>query len=92
MKTVVALCLAGAAALTFSSCTCPACMGSGVQVASEAGIDPWTGKKYGRNATITCVRCKGKGTNIGDIMDGIRTVNEVAGTVNNINHTVRAID
>ncbi len=95
MKKIAAIVLSSVAALTFASCTCPACGGSGLQVITDSGYVPYTtgnAKTYAHNKTITCVRCKGTGTGTGEFMGYVRATNEVLGTVNHAADTIRHID
>ncbi len=59
----VALSLAAAAALSFTSCTCPACQGSGLQVRTSSGLVPYiTGSVAHQNVkTVPCQPCEGTG-------------------------------
>ncbi len=84
MKTVAALAAVAAATLTFSSCTCPACGGSGLQVRTSTGLVPYvTGSVAHKNVrTEPCVPCQGTGIQaFGAMSEGLRQGLDAAGKI-----------
>ncbi len=65
MKNIITMGLLSLAALTFVSCTCPRCGGSGREFATTDGTHPYTYQKYYAGEPISCLRCGGKGDNTG---------------------------